>query len=111
MAKKDLPAVINFIIKTTGQEQIFYVGHSQGTTIGNILKSRPDAMLKNLSMVSHKVRLGLRFSFVIAYFCILICRMSFLSLDVREIHEILTFFRKLFRNNLLRGVSSYVCRF
>jgi len=34
MAKKDLPAVINFITKTTGQEQIFYVGHSQGTTIG-----------------------------------------------------------------------------
>ncbi len=26
--------MINFITKTTGQEQIFYVGHSQGTTIG-----------------------------------------------------------------------------
>ncbi|KTF85450.1 hypothetical protein cypCar_00000957 [Cyprinus carpio] len=34
LAKKDLPAVINFITTTTGQEQIFYVGHSQGTTIG-----------------------------------------------------------------------------
>ncbi|RXM34664.1 Gastric triacylglycerol lipase, partial [Acipenser ruthenus] len=33
MAKKDLPAVINFITKSTGQEQIYYVGHSQGTTI------------------------------------------------------------------------------
>lgn len=41
MAKKDLPAVINFITKTTGQEQIFYVGHSQGTTIGNIERSYP----------------------------------------------------------------------
>lgn len=34
MALKDLPAVINHILKATGQEQIFYIGHSQGTTIG-----------------------------------------------------------------------------
>ncbi|XP_004701418.3 gastric triacylglycerol lipase-like [Echinops telfairi] len=31
MAKYDLPASINFIIKKTGQDQIHYVGHSQGT--------------------------------------------------------------------------------
>uniref|UniRef100_A0A3Q2PXL4 Lipase n=1 Tax=Fundulus heteroclitus TaxID=8078 RepID=A0A3Q2PXL4_FUNHE len=36
MALKDLPAVINHILKVTGQEQIFYVGHSQGTTIAFI---------------------------------------------------------------------------
>uniref|UniRef100_A0A4W6G2F0 Lipase n=1 Tax=Lates calcarifer TaxID=8187 RepID=A0A4W6G2F0_LATCA len=35
MALKDLPAVINYILKVTGQEQIYYIGHSQGTTIGN----------------------------------------------------------------------------
>lgn len=34
MAKYDLPASIDFIVKQTGQEEIFYVGHSQGTTIG-----------------------------------------------------------------------------
>ncbi|XP_056153129.1 gastric triacylglycerol lipase [Lampris incognitus] len=33
MAQKDLPAVVDYILKTTGQEQIFYMGHSQGTTI------------------------------------------------------------------------------
>ncbi|XP_062234437.1 gastric triacylglycerol lipase [Platichthys flesus] len=33
MALKDLPAVVNYILKVTGQEQIFYIGHSQGTTI------------------------------------------------------------------------------
>uniref|UniRef100_A0A673CFT6 Lipase n=2 Tax=Sphaeramia orbicularis TaxID=375764 RepID=A0A673CFT6_9TELE len=33
MALKDLPAVIDHILKTTEQEQIFYIGHSQGTTI------------------------------------------------------------------------------
>ncbi|EPY78072.1 lipase F, partial [Camelus ferus] len=33
MAKYDLPASIDFIVKQTQQEEIFYVGHSQGTTI------------------------------------------------------------------------------
>nr|XP_020472330.1 lysosomal acid lipase/cholesteryl ester hydrolase isoform X1 [Monopterus albus] len=36
MALKDLPAVVNHILKVTGQEQIFYVGHSQGSTIAFI---------------------------------------------------------------------------
>ncbi|XP_072288232.1 lysosomal acid lipase/cholesteryl ester hydrolase-like, partial [Pyxicephalus adspersus] len=34
MAKFDLPAIINFILQKTGQEQVYYIGHSQGTTIG-----------------------------------------------------------------------------
>lgn len=34
MAKYDLPATIDFILKKTGQEKLHYVGHSQGTTIG-----------------------------------------------------------------------------
>lgn len=34
MAKYDLPATIDFIVEKTGQERLFYVGHSQGTTIG-----------------------------------------------------------------------------
>ncbi|KAM3860007.1 gastric triacylglycerol lipase [Diretmus argenteus] len=36
MAQKDLPAVVNHILKISGQEQIFYIGHSQGTTIAFI---------------------------------------------------------------------------
>ena len=35
LALKDLPAVVNYILKVTGQEQIYYIGHSQGTTIGD----------------------------------------------------------------------------
>ncbi|XP_051679307.1 lipase member J isoform X6 [Oryctolagus cuniculus] len=36
MAKYDLPASIDFVLKQTGQEEIFYIGHSQGTTIAFI---------------------------------------------------------------------------
>ena len=32
MARKDLPAFIDFILETTGLETISYIGHSQGTT-------------------------------------------------------------------------------
>lgn len=34
MAKYDIPASVDFILKTTGQKQVFYIGHSQGTTVG-----------------------------------------------------------------------------
>ncbi|XP_006231364.1 tear acid lipase-like protein [Rattus norvegicus] len=33
MIAYDLPATINFILNTTGQEQIYYIGHSLGTLI------------------------------------------------------------------------------
>jgi hypothetical protein len=34
MIKYDLPAIIKFILEKTGQKQIYYTGHSQGTLIG-----------------------------------------------------------------------------
>ncbi|NWH42077.1 LICH hydrolase, partial [Chloropsis hardwickii] len=36
MAKYDLPAMLSFIEQKTGQKQLYYIGHSQGTTIGFI---------------------------------------------------------------------------
>ncbi|KAM8923903.1 lysosomal acid lipase/cholesteryl ester hydrolase-like [Pelodytes ibericus] len=50
MAKKDLPAVINFILQKTGQKQIYYIGHSQGTTIGFIAFSSMPQLANKIKM-------------------------------------------------------------
>ncbi|XP_018414267.1 PREDICTED: lysosomal acid lipase/cholesteryl ester hydrolase-like isoform X2 [Nanorana parkeri] len=50
MAKLDLPAVINFILQKTGQEQIYYIGHSQGTTIAFIAFSSMPELAKKIKM-------------------------------------------------------------
>uniref|UniRef100_A0A8C7H682 Lipase, gastric n=1 Tax=Oncorhynchus kisutch TaxID=8019 RepID=A0A8C7H682_ONCKI len=50
MAKKDLPAVVNHILKTTGQETIYYVGHSQGTTIAFVAFSSMPELASKIKM-------------------------------------------------------------
>ncbi|XP_039990534.1 gastric triacylglycerol lipase isoform X2 [Xiphias gladius] len=50
MALKDLPAVVNYILKVTGQEQIYYVGHSQGTTIAFIAFSKLPELASKIKM-------------------------------------------------------------
>ncbi|XP_029465681.1 lysosomal acid lipase/cholesteryl ester hydrolase-like [Rhinatrema bivittatum] len=50
MAKQDLPAMINFIVQQTGQEQIYYVGHSQGTTLAFIAFSSLPQLAKRIKM-------------------------------------------------------------
>ncbi|XP_057591921.1 lipase member K isoform X1 [Hippopotamus amphibius kiboko] len=50
MAKYDLPATINFIIEKTGQEQLYYVGHSQGTTIAFIAFSTNAELSKRIKI-------------------------------------------------------------
>lgn len=48
MAKYDLPATIDLILKKTGQENLHYVGHSQGTTIGFIAFSTNPQLAKKI---------------------------------------------------------------
>ncbi|XP_067321823.1 lysosomal acid lipase/cholesteryl ester hydrolase-like [Anolis sagrei] len=36
MGYYDIPAIINFILNKTGQQQLYYIGHSEGTTMGFI---------------------------------------------------------------------------
>ncbi|XP_072095355.1 gastric triacylglycerol lipase [Mobula birostris] len=50
MATKDLPAVLNFILAKTKQEQLYYVGHSQGTTIGFIAFSTMPELAKKIKL-------------------------------------------------------------
>ncbi|EGV91935.1 lysosomal acid lipase/cholesteryl ester hydrolase [Cricetulus griseus] len=50
MAKYDLPASIYYIVNKTGQEQVYYVGHSQGTTIGFIAFSQIPELAKKIKM-------------------------------------------------------------
>ncbi|XP_004413053.1 PREDICTED: lysosomal acid lipase/cholesteryl ester hydrolase [Odobenus rosmarus divergens] len=50
MANYDLPASINFVLNKTGQEQVYYVGHSQGTTIGFIAFSRIPELARKVKM-------------------------------------------------------------
>jgi len=53
MGTKDLPTVIDYILKQTGAEQIFYAGHSMGTTMFYILCSeRPEYNSKIRAMFS-----------------------------------------------------------
>jgi pimeloyl-ACP methyl ester carboxylesterase len=53
MGTKDLPAVIDFILRTTAAQQIFYAGHSQGTTLFYVLCSeQPEYNSKIRAMFS-----------------------------------------------------------
>uniref|UniRef100_A0A0B7A002 AB hydrolase-1 domain-containing protein n=1 Tax=Arion vulgaris TaxID=1028688 RepID=A0A0B7A002_9EUPU len=47
MAKYDIPATVKFVVFKTGVDQIYYIGHSQGTTIGFI------AFGENKEVASH----------------------------------------------------------
>ncbi|KAJ8789282.1 hypothetical protein J1605_021809 [Eschrichtius robustus] len=50
MARFDLPAVINFILQKTGQEKIYYIGYSQGTTMGFIAFSTMPELAQKIRM-------------------------------------------------------------
>ncbi|XP_027452121.1 lipase member N isoform X1 [Zalophus californianus] len=50
MAKYDLPCVIDFIVKKTGQEKLYFIGHSLGTTIGFVAFSTMPELAQRIKM-------------------------------------------------------------
>ena len=50
MAKFDLPAIVDKIQTVTGAQQIFYVGHSQGTEIAFAQLSRDSVFASKVKM-------------------------------------------------------------
>ncbi|RMC11567.1 hypothetical protein DUI87_11687 [Hirundo rustica rustica] len=50
MAKYDLPAAINFILEKTGQEKLYYIGYSQGTTIAFIAFSTMPELAQKIKL-------------------------------------------------------------
>ncbi|NXC17076.1 LICH hydrolase, partial [Corythaeola cristata] len=50
MAMYDLPAMIDFVLQKTGQQQIYYVGHSQGCTIAFIAFSSMPELARKIKM-------------------------------------------------------------
>ncbi|XP_060041191.1 lysosomal acid lipase/cholesteryl ester hydrolase isoform X2 [Erinaceus europaeus] len=50
MANYDLPASVDFVLSRTGQEQLFYVGHSQGTSIGFVAFSRKPELARKIKL-------------------------------------------------------------
>ncbi|XP_056651494.1 lipase member N [Monodelphis domestica] len=50
MGRYDLPSVINFIVKKTGQEKLYFIGHSQGTTIGFVAFSTLPEVAQRIKM-------------------------------------------------------------
>ncbi|XP_066998921.2 lipase 3 [Anabrus simplex] len=53
MGVYDLPAVIDYILEKTGEEKLFYVGHSEGTTMSYVMASeRPEYNDKLRALIS-----------------------------------------------------------
>jgi len=48
MAKYDLPAIINFVLKTTGAPNLYYVGHSMGTLTAFVAFSQDQELGKKV---------------------------------------------------------------
>ncbi|KFW07654.1 Lipase member M, partial [Fulmarus glacialis] len=50
MAMYDLPAMVGFILRQTGQEKLFYVGHAQGNSLGFIAFSSMPQLAEKIKM-------------------------------------------------------------
>ena len=52
MGAYDLPAMINKTLETTGQEKLFYIGHSMGTTGFMVMSNMRPEMSEKIELAS-----------------------------------------------------------
>uniref|UniRef100_A0A8C0PCI1 Lipase n=2 Tax=Canis lupus familiaris TaxID=9615 RepID=A0A8C0PCI1_CANLF len=50
MARYDLPGIIDFIVNKTGQQRLYFIGHSLGTTIGFVAFSSMPELARRIRM-------------------------------------------------------------
>uniref|UniRef100_A0A8C0BQZ0 Lipase n=1 Tax=Buteo japonicus TaxID=224669 RepID=A0A8C0BQZ0_9AVES len=50
MAMYDLPAMVGFILRQTGQEKLFYIGHAQGNSLGFIAFSSMPQLAEKIKL-------------------------------------------------------------
>ncbi|NXI90135.1 LIPM Lipase, partial [Psophia crepitans] len=57
MAMYDLPAAIDFVLQKTGQKQMYYVGYSQGCTIGCVSVSSAFIAFSSMPELAQKIKM------------------------------------------------------
>jgi len=105
MAKYDLPAMINYVVAKTGQPQIYYSGHSQGTMIV-------------FAELSHNTELAKKFKAFYAMGPVSTVRymespikyLSALTPEVRFLFKIFGIHDFLPSNEIIRWLAEFVCR-
>lgn len=105
MGMYDLPAIIDYILKQTGQKQLFYIGFSQGTTQFWVLMSlRPEynkkiKLMSALAPVAYTGHIGG-----------LLRPLSFLANLFRKFYKYTGFFEILSNSELEKMIAYHFCR-
>lgn len=112
MAAYDIPAMLNYALKTANQKHLYYAGHSQGTLLGfaafsenkdlrqrvkGMFAMAPIAQLKN---IDYKVRMISRAFYGMQYF---VDKMS-----LTKLYPTLDLMKTI--SNVVCPISSYLCR-
>lgn len=104
MAKHDLPTMVNFILKKTGQPSLYYAGHSQGSLIAFAELSRNQDLGQKIKAV---FALG-----PVAFLGHMESPLKYLSDYIPELEEFFKIFGVrdfLPSNDILKWMATYVC--
>ncbi|XP_054709826.1 gastric triacylglycerol lipase-like [Uloborus diversus] len=104
MGEYDLPAMIDYALNFTGQTQLFYVGHSQGTTSAFAMLSQKPEYNKKI-----KLFVGLAPVATVGYMTSAIRYLAPFTSDLDFLFEILGVSEFLPNNAVMKYLSELVC--